>query len=97
MAVVEVCIFPIGEDVSVSKYVAGCEKVLQNEELEYSLNPMGTCIEGDIDEIFKVVRKMQESVFDKGAKRVYSVLKIDDRRDKKASMAQKLNSVNEKL
>lgn len=99
MAVVEVCIFPIGEGTSVSKYVAGCEKVLEQyqDKLKYELNPMGTNIEGDLDITFEAIRKMQESVFDKGAKRVYSVVKIDDRRDKKASMDQKIHSVKSKL
>lgn len=40
---------------------------------------------------------MQEAVFEAGADRVYSVVKIDDRRDKKASLDQKVNSVMSKL
>ena len=58
---------------------------------------MGTVLEGDIDELFACVRKMQEAVFEAGANRVYSVVKIDDRRDKKASLDQKVNSVMSKL
>ena len=54
-------------------------------------------MEGNIDEIFALVRKIQEDVFDKGVDRVYSIIKVDDRRDKVASMEQKLASVKSKL
>lgn len=97
MAIVDVCIFPIGEGSSVSKYVAQCEKILEKSDLKHQLSPMSTTIEGDLDEIFKVIREMQESVFDKGAGRVYSVIKVDDRRDKEASFEQKIDSVKSKM
>ncbi|ACV28435.1 Uncharacterized conserved protein [Anaerococcus prevotii] len=98
MAVVEVCLIPIGtKETSVSKYVAEAEKILMAEGVKYKLNPMGTVIEADADKALEVIRKMQESVFDKGADRVYSVIKMDDRRDKKASMEQKIKSVEDKL
>lgn len=98
MAVVEVCLMPIGtKETSVSKYVAEAEKILMAEGVKYKLNPMGTVIEADADRALEVIRKMQESVFDKGADRVYSVIKMDDRRDKKASMEQKIKSVEDKL
>ncbi|EEI83043.1 MTH1187 family thiamine-binding protein [Anaerococcus tetradius] len=98
MAVVEVCLIPIGtKETSVSKYVAEAEKILMAEGVKYKLNPMGTVIEADADRALEVIRKMQESVFAKGADRVYSVIKMDDRRDKKASMEQKIKSVEDKL
>ena len=98
MAVVEVCLIPIGtKETSVSKYVAEAEKILMAEGVKYKLNPMGTVIEADADKALEVIRKMQESVFDKGADRVYSVIKMDDRRDINASMEQKIKSVEDKL
>lgn len=98
MAVVEVCLIPIGtKETSVSKYVAEAEKILIAEGVKYKLNPMGTVIEADADRALEVIRKMQESVFANGADRVYSVIKMDDRRDKKASMEQKIKSVEDKL
>lgn len=98
MAIVEVCLIPIGtKDTSVSKYVADAEKILRAEGAKYKLNPMGTVIEANPDKALELIRKMQEAVFDKGADRVYTVIKMDDRRDKDASMEQKLKSVEEKL
>ena len=99
MAVVELTLVPIGtQKTSCSPYVAAAyDAVKDNDKVEIRLNPMGTVLEGDIDELFACVRKMQEAVFTSGAERVYSVLKVDDRRDKKASLDQKVNSVMEKL
>ena len=99
MAVVELTLVPIGtQKTSCSPYVAAAyDAVKDNDKVEIRLNPMGTVLEGDIDGLFACVRKMQEAVFASGAERVYSVLKVDDRRDKKASLDQKVNSVMEKL
>ena len=98
MAVVEVCIIPIGtKETSVSKYVAEAEKILMAEGLKYKLNPMGTVIEADADRALAAIRKVRGSVFDKGCDRVYTVIKMDDRRDKKATMEQKIKSVEDRL
>lgn len=99
MAVVELTLVPIGtQTTSCSPFVAAAyDAVKDNDKVEIRLNPMGTVLEGDIDELFACVRKMQEAVFESGADRVYSVVKIDDRRDKKASLDQKVNSVMSKL
>lgn len=99
MAVVELTVCTLGTGTtSASKYVAGAQKVLADQDkVKYMLNPMGTVMEGNIDEIFALVRKIQEDVFDKGVDRVYSIIKVDDRRDKVASMEQKLASVKSKL
>ena len=99
MAIVELTVCPLGTgETSASKYVAGAQKVLADQDkVKFMLNPMGTVMEGDIDEIFALIRKIQEDVFDKGVDRVYSIIKVDDRRDKISSMEQKLASVNSKL
>lgn len=102
MAIVEVTVAPTGTSTtSLSRYVAGCERVLAAEApqlgLHYELHAMGTIIEGDLDKIMTVVRRMHEEPFRAGAMRVNTIIRIDDRRDKQASMAQKLRSVHEKL
>jgi uncharacterized protein (TIGR00106 family) len=79
---------------------ASSEIVKNNVEqsgFKYITTPMSTIVEGDLDEIMKLVRKIQEDIVAAGYGRVYSVIRIDDRRDKKGSFEQKLNSVNSKL
>ncbi len=64
----------------------------------YQLTPMGTVIEGDIDKVFAVLRKMHEVPFGKGATRVSTLIKIDDRRDQGSHGLQgKVDSVLNKL
>ncbi|ORJ63609.1 MTH1187 family thiamine-binding protein [Geothermobacter hydrogeniphilus] len=82
MAIVEVSIAPLGTaNPSVSAYVAECLRILRDSGLKHQLNPMGTVIEGDLDEILAVIAKMHEAPFAKGVSRVSTLIKIDDRRD----------------
>lgn len=99
MAIVEVSITPIGtETPSISRYVAKCEKVLEDfPGVKYQLTPMGTVIEGELRTIFEVIAKMHEVPFDHGAARVSTLIKVDDRRDKKATMDGKIKSVLSKM
>jgi uncharacterized protein (TIGR00106 family) len=82
---------------SVSHYVAGVERVLRESGLTHQLTAMGTVIEGELDDILAVVRRMHEHPFSQGALRVSTSLRIDDRRDKVHSIAGKMRSVEEKL
>jgi len=98
MAIAEVSIVPIGTNsVSVSEYVAGAVAELQQSGLSFQLTPMGTIIEGSLEEIMAVIRKMHETPFAKGARRVYTTIKLDDRRDRAVQMAEKVQSVRNKL
>jgi uncharacterized protein (TIGR00106 family) len=98
VAVVFLSITPLGTGTpSVSRYVAGVEKILREAGLSHQLTAMGTIIEGDLDRILEVVRKMHEHPFTQGAVRVSTLLKIDDRRDQEHTIAGKLRSVEEKL
>lgn len=100
MAIVEVTIVPLGTgSPSVSHYVAEVHKVLEQapEEIKFQLTPMSTIIEGDLNDLLAVIRRMHEVPFGKGAERVSTSIRIDDRRDKASSMESKLKSVREKL
>lgn len=95
MAIVAVSISPVGIGVSVSRYVAAAHRVLRAQNrIEYRLDPMFTNLEGDLDEILRLIRDMQEAVFAAGAERVGTVIKIDERRDRSTSMAEKVASVD---
>lgn len=98
MAIVFLTITPLGTATpSVSRYVAGVQQVLRESGLKHQLTAMGTIIEGDLDPILAVVRKMHEHPFTQGAVRVSTSIKIDDRRDKIATIEGKVRSVEEKL
>jgi uncharacterized protein (TIGR00106 family) len=93
--VAEISVVPIGVgDKGLSSFVASCLDIVKDAEgLSYQLTPMSTIIEGPIDEVFKVARKMHECPFTKGAPRVLTTLKIDHHRDKALTMTGKVKSV----
>lgn len=100
MAIMEITIIPIGtETTSLSSYVADLHRLLdQSEEpIHFQMTSMSTLIEGELDALWRVARQLHEAPFHQGAQRVSTAMKIDDRRDKAGSMAQKLRSVHEKL
>ena len=98
MAVVFLTITPIGTATpSVSRYVAGVERILRASGLKHQLTAMGTIVEGELGAILGVVREMHEHPFTQGAVRVSTLIKIDDRRDKEHTIAGKMRSVEEKL
>ena len=99
MAIIELSVVPVGTGTpSVSKYVAGAVRILQNErDIKYKLTAMGTIIEGDLEHLLTLVRKMHQSAFDAGAMRVVTTVKIDERRDKPSSMSGKVEAVKREL
>ncbi len=99
MAILEISVVPIGtKGSSLSHYVADCIKVLRKEKkVTYELTSMGTNIEGNLKDLIKIAQKMHEVPFQKGASRVLTTLKIDDRRDKKGTLEGKKRAVQSKL
>ena len=93
--VAEVSIVPIGTaSAGVSQFVAASLKVLEGrKDLAYRLTPMGTIIEGPLNKVLEAIRDMHEVPFNKGAMRVVTSIRIDDRRDKAANMNGKVESV----
>lgn len=99
MAIAEVTIIPIGTgSTSLSEYVAELQLVLEKQPgIQYTLTSMSTIIEGELPALWSAIAALHETPFLSGAQRVSTSIKIDDRRDKAGSSAQKLRSVQEKL
>lgn len=99
MAIAEITIIPIGTgSTSLSSYVADVQRELERQPgIHYEMTSMSTLIEGSLDRLLEVIRALHEIPFSQGIERVSTIVKIDDRRDKDASIAQKMKSVTEKL
>jgi len=98
MALMEITVVPLGTNSpSVSKYVTQAVRVLKEEGVKYELTPMATVIEGEIDKLLSIVKKMHLATFSQDVKRVVTSITIDDRRDKKPTIEGKLSSVERKL
>ena len=99
MAMIDISVVPVGTGTpSVSAYVAGAVKILQKEPgIKYELTAMNTIIEGDLEKLLALAQKMHRSVFDAGAKRVVTTIRIDERRDKPLTIEGKVKAVKDKL
>ena len=94
MAIAEISVVPLGTgSTSVSRYVAECLKVLEASGLSYEIHGMGTIVEGDLEALLPVLRRMHEVPFREGAQRVVTTIRVDDRRDKTGSAKSKVASV----
>ena len=96
--IAEIVVVPIGtESTEVSKYVARCLDVVKEAKgVTYVLTAMSTIVQGPLSRVLEVYERMHEVPFGMGGKRVLSTLKIDDRRDKLATIEGKVKSVSEK-
>ena len=99
MAIMEISIIPLGTGVtSVSQYVASAVRALEGEAgVKYELTAMGTIVEGDLDRLLGLARRMHQAVLDAGVMRVVTTIKIDDRRDKASSIDSKVKAVKRRL
>ena len=98
IVVAEIVVSPLGTgSPSISAYVADVERLLETFTLKRLLTPMGTILEGELDEVLRAVRAVHEAPFARGALRVSTSLRIDERRDKTLSMEGKVRAVEEKL
>jgi len=94
---VDLCIVPIGVGVSLSRYIAACERVLAGAGLKTLLHSYGTNIEGEWDAVFVAVKRCHEVVHEMGAPRISTTIKLGTRTDREQTMEDKVRSVQEKL
>ncbi len=94
---VDLCVVPIGVGVSVSKYVAECQRLLEEAGLEHRLHAYGTTIDGEWDAVFSAIRRCHQRLHDMGAPRLFSTLKVSTRTDRTQTMDDKLRSVQDEL
>lgn len=99
MALVEVRITPIGtRNSSITRYVArAVDAIKEEKDVKYQITATGTIMEGNLDKMIGMVRKMHDSVFDGEVNRVLTTIEIDDRRDKTVSLESSVKSVEAEL
>ena len=95
--IADFCLVPLGVGVSVSPYVAACEKIFRDAGLQTTLHAYGTNIEGEWQQVFEAVRLCHQTVHEMGAPRITSTLKFGTRTDRQQTMAEKVSSVQNKL
>ena len=93
----DLTIVPIGVGISLSRYVAACEEVLDRPGLKTRLHANGTNVEGDWDDVMGALKSCHEVVHEMGAVRISTTVRLGTRTDRPQSMQDKLDSVARQL
>jgi uncharacterized protein (TIGR00106 family) len=93
----DICIVPIGVGISLSEYVAACERVLRDADLRANLHAFGTNVEGEWDQVMDALRACHEAVHAMGAPRVHTTIRMGTRTDREQTLADKVESVEKRL
>jgi uncharacterized protein (TIGR00106 family) len=96
MVLLEFSMSPLGKGESVSKYVSRSLDIIDKSGVAYRLNPMGTVLEGEWDEVFAVVRKCYERM-KKDCNRISCSIKVDYRKCHSGRLVSKVASVEKTL
>jgi uncharacterized protein (TIGR00106 family) len=98
MALMQLAIIPLGApSPSVGEYVADIQKALEHSGFPYKLTDMGTTIEGGSKELLALAAQLAEIPFNRGIQRVVTHISLDDRRDKKVALGDKVEAVAGRL
>ncbi len=96
MILLEFSMSPLGKGESVGKYVARSLEIIDRSGVDYRLNPMGTVLEGDWDQVFGVVKRCYERMR-RDCKRISCTIKVDYRKGHTGRLSGKVASVEKKL
>jgi len=99
VATADLTVIALGRaEASASRYIAEIQRRLEGQDaVRYSLHAMGTSLEGTTADILAVVAELHAVPFEMGIPRVYSVLKLDERRDREQTLEDKVESVRRLL
>ena len=92
MVLIEFSMFPLDKGESLSPYVARILDIIDQSGIPYRLNPMGTVLEGDYDEVMAVVRKCFKAL-EKDCNRISMTLKMDYRKTDQSRLESKIKKV----
>jgi uncharacterized protein (TIGR00106 family) len=94
---IDISIVPLGVGLSLSAYVAACERVFKDAGLKTALHAYGTNVEGEWDEVLGAVKKCHDVLHDMGVPRISTNMRLGTRTDRVQTMDDKVRSVTEKM
>jgi len=93
---VEFTIVPIGLGSSIGDQLAEVLKIIDASGMPYKVNPMGTVVEGEWEEVMNLIRKCHKTVMKTG-ERAITTISIDDRKGKLGRIDAKVKSVERRI
>jgi uncharacterized protein (TIGR00106 family) len=98
MAVAEITVVPLGtKTLNLSYDVVELAKAVSESGLPSELHAMGTNVEGSLEEIMTLAKRLHFRLFQPGALRVSTTTKIDDRTDQQRTLRGKVEAVRRKM
>jgi uncharacterized protein (TIGR00106 family) len=100
VATADLTVLALGRsELSATEYIAEIQRRLQRQErVRFRMHAMGTSLEGSTADILAVVEELHAVPFEQGVQRVYTVLKLDERRDRpEQTLDDKVRSVEDRL
>jgi len=100
MATADLTVLALGrEELSAGEYIAEIQRRLRKQDrVRFQMHAMGTSLEGTTEDILAVVGALHSVPFEQGVQRVYTVLKLDERRDRpRQTLEEKVRSVEHRL
>jgi uncharacterized protein (TIGR00106 family) len=99
VATADLTVIALGRaDASASRYIAEIQRRLAAQDrVRYVMHAMGTSLEGPTADILAVAGELHAVPFEMGIPRVYSILKLDERRDREQTLEDKVTSVQARL
>ena len=91
------CLIPQAEDLSLSPYIAECQRIFADLELSHQLHAYGTNLEGEWDTVMDAIKRCHLRVHEMGPVRISSTLKLGTRTDRDQSIHAKIASVHHQL
>jgi len=95
MLLAEISMWPMDHGVSVSGPVAKVLAVIDESGLPYKLGPLGTCVEGEVGDVLRLVEKCH-AVLEAESDRIACSIKMDWRRGRVGGLDSKVESVQVK-
>ena len=99
MSTADLTVLALGrQELSASDYIAEIQRRLRKQErVRFQMHAMGTSLEGTTEDILAMVGELHSVPFEQGVQRVYTVLKLDERRDREQTLEDKVDSVRKLL
>lgn len=95
MVLLEFSMYPTDKGAGVSDYVKRSLEIIDDSGIAYKLGPMGTCLEGEWDEVMGVVTRCFERM-QEDSDRIAVALKVDYRRGGSGRLESKVDTLQEK-
>jgi len=98
VAIMAISVTPVGTgSTGVGEFVAEALRVIERSGLRYELNAMHTVVEGDLAALMGLVPEIHAALFAQGARRLSTVIKLDDRGDAPSTIDGKVRSVRDRM